>query len=203
MVVALLKTVRPHQWFKNVFVAAPLVFSRRLDDPRAAVRTIIAIGCFCLLSSAVYRLNAVLAGATAVPVYPSGWLLLCSLLLAALLGFGKRAHELRVSGDKRATQRVVLERYRPEVLRGLLRVLAVLTIAAYAAYTQSRHALGFFGTRRLAFTVPFVAFGVVRFLWMTGRKLDAESPTDSMLRDVPFLVNLALYAATIVFVIYR
>src|SRR2546423_9684998 len=59
MVVALLKTVRPHQWFKNVFVAAPLVFSRRLDDPRAAVRTIIAIGCFCLLSSAVYLLNDV------------------------------------------------------------------------------------------------------------------------------------------------
>jgi decaprenyl-phosphate phosphoribosyltransferase len=288
MVVALLKTCRPHQWIKNLFVAAPLLFSRRIDDSTAAVRTIIAVGCFCLLSSAVYLLNdivdverdrahplkrhrpiasgalpvrvariaaaafaatalvvgavlspmlagveagyltlniaysfwlkripfvdvaciafgfllRVLAGAFAIPVAPSGWLLTCTLLLASLLGFGKRAHELRISDDKRRSQRIVLERYRPGVLRKVLLTLAVLTTGTYAAYTQSQHAQGFFGTRRLAFTIPFVAFGVARFLWITGSKLDAESPTDSMLRDKPFLLNLVLYVLTIVLVIY-
>jgi decaprenyl-phosphate phosphoribosyltransferase len=288
MVVALFKTCRPHQWIKNLFVAAPLVFARRIDDPSAALRTVIAVLCFCLLSSAVYFLNdvvdverdrahplkrhrpvasgalpvsvarvaagafaivalviagllatelaavaasylalnvayslwlkripfvdvacislgyvlRVLGGAYAIAVPPSGWLLICTLLLAAFLGFGKRAHELRVSGEKRSTQRLVLERYRPDVLRKLLIILAGLTIAAYAAYSVSPHAIRSFSTWRLVFTVPFVAFGVIRFLWITGGKPDAESPTDSMLRDVPFLVNLALYVVAIVVIIY-
>src|SRR3954452_12574408 len=57
MVVSLLKASRPHQWIKNLFVAAPLVFARRVDDPTAVVRSLIAVACFCLLSSAVYLLN--------------------------------------------------------------------------------------------------------------------------------------------------
>jgi 4-hydroxybenzoate polyprenyltransferase len=288
MVVPLLKTCRPHQWIKNIFVAAPLVFAHRIDDPTATVRTIIAVVCFCLLSSAVYFLNdivdverdqahplkryrpiacgalplpvarvaaglfalsalaiaawlapplavvavvylalnlayslklkripfvdvacislgyvlRVLGGAYAIDVPPSGWLLLCTLLLAALLGFGKRAHELRVSGDRRSTQRLVLERYRPNVLRALLLILAALTILAYAAYTVSEHAVSSFSTWKLVFTVPFVAFGIIRFLHITSRKADAESPTDSMLRDAPFLVTLVLYAVAVVAVIY-
>ncbi len=269
-------------------MAAPLVFARRIQDPSAVLRTALAVGCFCLLSSAIYLLNdivdverdrahpikrhrpiasgalsirtariaalvmaclglgasallhvmfagvaagylvlnlaysfrlkrvpfvdvaciatgfllRVLGGAFAIPVPPSVWLLACTLLLSALLGFGKRAHELRVAGDKRSTQRAVLERYRPDVLRTLLVVLAALTTITYAAYTQSGHALAFFGTRLLALTVPFVAFGIGRFLWLTVRKPDAESPTDSMLRDGPFVINLAAYAAAILVIIY-
>lgn len=144
----------------------------------------------------------VLGGAYAIPVPPSGWLLSCTLLLAALLGFGKRAHELRVAGTRGGTQRVVLERYQPGVLRVVLLVLAALTTGTYAAYTQSAHAQTFFGTRRLAVTIPFVAFGIGRFLWMAQRHGDDESPTDAMLRDGLFLANLVLYAAAIVYVIY-
>ncbi len=289
MVVALLAACRPHQWIKNLFVAAPLVFARRIDDPHAALRALVAVGCFCLLSSSVYLLNdvadverdrlhplkrfrpiaagrlsvaaaracafalgatallvsavldlvfatvalgylglnlgysfglkrvpfvdvacialgfllRVLAGACAIPVPASGWLLACTLLLAALLGFGKRAHELRVAGTNSGSQRVVLDRYRPQVLRTLLLSLAALTTVAYAAYTQSGHARGLFGTRLLALTIPFVAFGILRFVWLTERKLDAESPTDSMLRDGPFLANLIIYAGAIVGIIYR
>jgi len=62
--------------------------------------------------------------------------------------------------------------------------------------------LSFFGTRRLVLTVPFVAFGVFRFIWITQRKIDSESPTDSMLRDAPFMINLLGYAVAIVSIIY-
>jgi decaprenyl-phosphate phosphoribosyltransferase len=288
MVVSLIKASRPHQWIKNLFVAAPLVFARRIDDVHADVRAVIAVACFCLLSSAVYLLNdlvdidrdrahpvkrhrpiasgalsiptaraaalafaviaiaasavlsfqlalvaasyvvlnlaysfwlkqipfvdvacislgfllRVLGGAFAIAVEPSGWLLVCTVLLAAFLGFGKRAHELRTAGEKRATQRLVLDRYPPGVLRKLLVLLAALTMATYAAYTQSPHAQTFFGTRRLAFTIPFVAIGVLRFLRITSAKDDAESPTDSMLRDRLFVLNLLVYAAAIVLIIY-
>jgi magnesium-transporting ATPase (P-type) len=129
-------------------------------------------------------------------------LLVCTILLASFLGFGKRAHELRTSATRGGKQRKVLDRYNPSALRILIYALAVLTTLAYAGYTQSHHALTFFGTRRLVLTVPFVAFGVFRFIWITQRKSDAESPTDSMLRDAPFMINLLGYAVAIVAIIY-
>jgi decaprenyl-phosphate phosphoribosyltransferase len=288
MVAAILKSSRPHQWIKNLFVAAPLVFSRRIDDAQAVLFTAVVVAGFCLISSSVYLINdivdvdkdrahplkrfrpiasgalpirtaklvalilgaagllltfsrgplpaeiaaaylvqnlaysfylkhvpfvdvailatgfllRVLAGAAAIPVEPSFWLLVCTILLASFLGFGKRAHELRTSAARGGNQRKVLDRYNPNALRVLIYLLAVLTTLAYAGYTQSHHALTFFGTRRLVLTVPFVAFGVFRFLWITQRKSDAESPTDSMLRDAPFMINLLGYAATIVAIIY-
>ena len=242
MVAAILKSVRPHHWVKNLFVAAPLVFARRIDDATALLHTSLAVAGFCLISSAVYLLNdlvdvekdrahplkrlrpiaagdlsvraaraaalvlglggllvtltlgllpaaiaaaylvqnlaysfrlkhvpfvdvasiaagfilRVLAGAAAVPVEPSFWLLICTLLLASFLGFGKRAHELRTSANRGAGQRKVLDRYNPNVLRVLVHLLAILTVLAYAGYTQSHHALSFFGTRRLILTVPFL-----------------------------------------------
>jgi hypothetical protein len=75
-------------------------------------------------------------------------------------------------------------------------------VIAYAVYTQSPHALGFFGTRRLILTLPFVVFGVFRFIWITHGKADAESPTDSMLSDAPFMINLLGYAVAILAIIY-
>jgi len=288
MVAAILKSARPHQWVKNIFVAAPLVFARRIDDVTALVHTSVAVAGFCLISSSVYLLNdlvdvekdrahplkrlrpiasgalsvrsakiaalvlavggllvtlslgvlpaaiaaaymvqnlaysfrlkhvpfvdvasiaagfllRVLAGAAAIPVEPSIWLLTCTLLLASFLGFGKRTHELRTSGSRGGDQRKVLDRYNPNVLRFLVNFLAILTILAYAGYTQSHHAQTFFGTRRLILTVPFVAFGVYRFTWITHGKADSESPTDSMLSDAPFMINLFGYAVAIVAIIY-
>jgi len=77
-----------------------------------------------------------------------------------------------------------------------------LVVFAGAAYTQAPHALRMFHTRSLILTVPFVAFGIFRFLWLVSRKSDDESPTDSMLKDRVFLLNLLLYAASIVGIIY-
>lgn len=144
----------------------------------------------------------VLGGAAAVPVPASGWLLSCTMLLAALLGFGKRAHELRVAGARGTSQRAALGSYNATVLRALLVLLAVLTTALFAAYTQSAHAQSLFGTRLLVLTVPNVAFGIVRFLWITNGRTDAESPTDSMLRDRWMMGNLLLYVVLSVAIIY-
>jgi decaprenyl-phosphate phosphoribosyltransferase len=288
MVLPLIRASRPHQWVKNSFVAAPLVFAQRMDDVTAVVRTLIAIACFCLLSSAVYLLNdlvdiekdrahpvkqlrpiaagklsvgaasaaavifaliglgvggwlslrfaavgalylvqnvaysfwlkriafvdvasialgfllRVLGGAYAIPVPPSWWLLSCTVLLAAFLGFGKRAHELRLFGQRSTELRAVLGSYHPGVLRALLISLAIATTAVYAAYTLSPHAKASFGTHGLVFTVPFVALGVGRFIHITATKTDAESPTDSMMRDGLFLLSILAYALAIVFVIY-
>jgi 4-hydroxybenzoate polyprenyltransferase len=283
--------MRPHQWVKNIFVAAPLVFARLVGDAHAAARTAAAFGIFCLLSSTVYLINdlvdvekdrahpvkrrrpiasgalpipvarglavvlgatalgaaamlgpglaffgaslaylmlnlvysfglkkvafvdvaclaggfllRVVAGAFAIPVPASKWLLACTLLLSSLLGFGKRAHELRISGnaeDARA-RRDVLGRYDLVTLRRLMLVLGVLTTATYTAYTRSWHALHVLKVQ-LVWTVPFVAFGIFRFNWITSRQADAESPTDSMMRDPLFVANLVLYAASVLVLLY-
>jgi hypothetical protein len=118
-------------------------------------------------------------------------------MLSSLLGFGKRAHELRVAGETGRAQRDVLHRYDAKTLRILMVVLGVLTTVAYILYTRS-----LVRTERLLWTVPFVGFGVFRFIWLAGSKTDAESPTDSMMRDAPFVANLVLYAAAVLGILY-
>ncbi len=144
----------------------------------------------------------VLEGALAIDVPPSTWLLACTALLSAFLGFGKRAHELRVAGAGGATQRDALTGYSATSLRWLMGLLGVLTSGSYAAYTQSNHAIQFFGTRNLIFTLPFVAIGIGRFLRIVNRQGDAESPTDSMLRDKLLMGNLVAYVVTVFAIIY-
>lgn len=288
---ALLKTVRPQQWVKNVFVAAPLVFARHLEDSTYLWRTAIAVLAFCALSGAVYTFNdvrdveadrvhpkkkfrpiaagelsergamiwagvlavgalatcfvlswklalfaglylaqnvaysvrlkhvafvdvgliasgfmlRVLGGAAAIDVPPSGWLLVCTALLATFLGLGKRAHELawaERTGQAHDT-RAALAGYRIPVVRVCMLVLALATCAAYVAYTVDEHTVRFFGTDQLAYSSPFVALGIVRFLFLALWWPKDDSPTEAMLKDPWFLLDLAAAVATILYIIYR
>jgi len=287
---ALLATLRPHQWVKNLFVAAPLVFSRNLGEPAYLVRTLLAVLAFCALSGAVYAFNdvrdieadrvhptkrnrpiaagrlsersaliaagvlavaalgccfgldwrcgalaaaylaqnvaysvklkevafldvaliasgfllRVQAGVYAIDVPGSGWLLVCTGLLALSFGFGKRAHELAwaAQSGQSATTRAALAGYRLDVLRVAMVALGAATCAAYVAYTVADHTVQSFGTDRLIYSSPFVALGILRFLWLALWRPRADSPTEAMLRDPWFLCDLAATAATILYVIY-
>lgn len=291
---AILKTLRPHQWVKNLFVAAPLVFSKRLTDADSVVLGGAAVAAFCALSGAVYVVNdlcdvekdrahpikrhrpiasgalpvrvawflaaalamiglggalliappfalvalgylvlnlgyslqikhvafldvmaiaagfllRVLAGAYAIDVEASPWLLACTALLAAFLGFGKRAHELAQAsaasegGGSLGKTRAVLDRYQASHLRAALYVLGAATCVAYVFYTQSAHTIDFFGTRAMIFTAPFCVAGIGRFLWLVTRHPTGDSPTEAMLRDWLFMLNLALWAGAVLAIIY-
>jgi len=284
----ILKTLRPHQWVKNIFVLAPLVFSRHLGDAETTLRAVGAMLIFCLLSGSVYAINdvldlerdrahptkknrpvasgkvppraasavavgliavsiagaaflgvgfslvasgylllnlaysaylkrlvfvdvlilasgfvlRVLGGALAAEVRASVWLLVCMFLLALFLALGKRSHELRTAGEKAAERRPVLRQYSPRLLQALRIATGVATMGAYAAYTLAPHTRAFFGTWMLVLTTPFPAFGLLRFLQLAGRGDGEESPTDTMIRDWPFLANLVLYAGAILAILY-
>jgi len=142
----------------------------------------------------------VLAGALAIGVPASRCLLLCTLLLSALLGFGKRAHELRIGGEGGHKHREVLSDYDPDVLKWLLIALGVVTPAAYLMYTRTHGAM-VFGNGWLVLTVPFAEFGIYRFVRIVNRTDTADSPTDSMLHDPAFVVNLVLYAAAVIAIV--
>ncbi len=157
------------------------------------------IDVLCIASGFILR---ILGGALAIGVPLSVWLFACTFLLAAFLGLGKRKHELLMAGGGAGKQRRVLERYQLEHVRLAMGWLAVATVASYAAYTFFGHTLSSFSPRDLVWTLPCVVFGVWRFNQLTNRADEGRSPTDLMLTDRPFLLNLAAWGAVVVTVIY-
>ncbi len=148
----------------------------------------------------------VVAGALAIDVYISEWLFGCTFLLALYLGFGKRQHELRLVQEGRADKvRKVLERYNPEHLDFTVLFVAGLTIACYTIYTLTaslpdqplRMERTPFASEWLPGTIPFVVFGITRFYQLINKD-SPHSPTDLLLRDVPFLVNGFLWGVAII-----
>lgn len=154
-----------------------------------------------VLMIALFFLMRVLAGAYAVDVEPSVWLLVCTFLLATFLGFGKRAHELATSA-RAAEQRAALARYNLKFLRWVLVGLAVAIFGVYVAYVRAPQTVAFFGTDRLIWTVPFPLFGILRFIGLATNRADAESPTEEMLKDWPFMLNLVAYTAVAFVALY-
>jgi 4-hydroxybenzoate polyprenyltransferase len=147
----------------------------------------------------------VVAGGIATGTPVSVYMYACTALLALFLGFGKRRHEL--AGENAGKQRSALRAYSGGSLDVAMGVTGVATIATYVAYTFDEATRKFFHSDLLWLTAPFTAFGIVRFLYLVsgraGRGLKAESPTQEMLRDVPFVLNLVLWIIVVVAIVYR
>ena len=285
----LLLTLRPHQWVKNVFVLAPVVFAREMFVLDLAVRSVGAFGVFCLLAGAVYTMNdlvdldgdavhpvkrfrplpsgrvplswgkwaavglviislggaaigpweffvtalsyfvlnvaysfrlkkiayvdvvvissgfvlRVLAGGFATHTEVSSYLILCTALIALFLGFGKRRHELAGIGKGGAKQRAALGGYTRRGLKWALRATGLATVAAYLAYTFDADTVEFFHSRSLWWTTIFVVLGVGRFLTLVRSRPKAESPTQEMLRDGPFVAIVFSWLVVVLWVVYN
>lgn len=288
MLLALLQSLRPRQWIKNLFVGIPLIYGQRLTDPTSVAITAGAFALFCLISGCVYILNdlvdvekdrahpkkrlrpipsgrlppavarrfavvcvplclalgyyleplyaavlgvyflqnvaysfklkqiayldvlsiaagfilRVLAGALALQIPASPWLLACTGLMAMFLGFGKRAHELAGS-DQAHRQRDALAAYNLTTLRILLVVIGAATLGVYVAYTLSDHVAELFGSHRLAYTTVFGVVGIVRFIHLATTRRDAESPTEEILRDPVFMINFVVWVGLSAAIVYK
>jgi decaprenyl-phosphate phosphoribosyltransferase len=147
----------------------------------------------------------VLGGGYAEGVHVSGYLTACTALLALYLGFGKRRHELALEHAGR--QRAALEAYSARSLNIALAVTGTATVATYIAYTLDPTTRAYFNTDYLWLTTPFTVFGILRFMRLVngraGRGLKAESPTQEMLRDVPFVLNLILWVLVVLALVYK
>jgi 4-hydroxybenzoate polyprenyltransferase len=131
------------------------------------------------------------AGAEAVDVRISPWLLLCTALLALFLALAKRRGELVLVGAQRTPGRPVLEGYSLELVDQLTGIVASSTVIAYAIYTLTAG-----HSRALLATVPFVVFGVFRYLLLMHRYDVGEEPEQVLLTDVPILIAVAGWIAT-------
>jgi decaprenyl-phosphate phosphoribosyltransferase len=289
----IVRTMRPHQWVKNLFVVAPVVFAKQLGRPELIKGGIGAFAIFCMLASAVYALNDLvdadadrvhpvkrhrpiasgvvsvatakamvialvvaalgaagaflplsfllvavgylannlaysfgmkkvpyldvmsIAGGFVLRVYAggfatntpvSGYMIACTAFLALFLGFGKRMHEL--AGANAAKQRAALERYSPNVILAAMSLTGLASVVTYALYSVDPHTRAFFASpdgleRWLWLTSIHPLVGVLRFVFITRRRTKAESPTQEMLRDVPFMLNLVVWIAEVVVIVYR
>ncbi|MBK8974718.1 MAG: decaprenyl-phosphate phosphoribosyltransferase [Planctomycetes bacterium] len=139
------------------------------------------------------------AGSAAIGVPSSGWLLLCTFFFATLLAFAKRRAELSALGGDVAT-RTSLRGYDTAFLDQALAVTASISLLSYALYTLDPATVEKHGKLLLA-TVPFVCFGVFRYLWLVRATDAAEDPARLLVRDVPLLVDGMLWLGTVVIAI--
>lgn len=285
----LVRMVRPHQWVKNVFVLAPIVFAKEIFEPSLLLRAGSAFFVFCLLAGAVYTINdvadvdadrlhpvkrrrpiasgrvpvglaklvagllivislggafaltpafflvaasyfglniaytlrlkhvayldvsciatgfvlRVLGGGLAARIEVSWYLFACTALLALFLGFGKRRHELTTAAARAGKQRVALEGYTKVGLDRALVITSLLTIATYFVYTLDPETRGFFRTDWLWTTTGLVVLGVLRFLYIVRNRPKAESPTQEMLSDGPFVAIVLGWVVLMMWVVYH
>ena len=288
MLPPLVRSLRPSQWTKNLFVLAPLVFGSRLGDRVAVGRALLALLAFCCAASAVYLVNdlrdreedrrhplkrlrplasgalkvpaavaailvliaaaaglaaclgagfavvlgaylllnllytlwlkhmvildvmciatffvlRVLAGAEATGVLVSSWLFLCTTFLALFLAFSKRRHEITLLAEGAAGQRPVLDHYSPAFLDQMINVVTASSVVSYALYAVAPETVAKFHTHRLVYTVPLVLFGIFRYLYLMYQHPEQRNPTEAILGDPPFLINLVLWGLAVVWIVY-
>lgn len=144
----------------------------------------------------------VLGGAVIINVAASQWLILCTILLSLFLGFSKRRHELVLLENNASSHRDVLEHYSPYFLDQMISVVTASTLVCYALYTMSKDTIEKLGTSKLIYTIPFVLYGIFRYLYLVHQKEQGGSPTEVMFTDKPMIVNVALWGIATVVLIY-
>jgi len=138
----------------------------------------------------------VVAGGAAIQVEISHWILICTTLLALFLSFAKRRHELLLLGKSGMNHRQVLEEYDPHFLDMMIGIVTASTVMSYALYTVSEETIRRFHTKSLILTLPFVLYGIFRYLYLIYHRNHGGDPTQSLLSDWPIVVNLCLWALT-------
>lgn len=279
--------MRPKQWFKNVFVFAPLIFDGKLFDLFYLAQTVAGFVLLCLISGTVYIINdladiendrthpkkrhrplasgalgiraatwaavliplvtlplgfllnpamgGILTGylgiqlayslwlkdvvivdvmivasgfllrvAAGVPLVDaerfSPWLYICMTLLALLIGFGKRRHELVLLKDEAGGHRHSLQEYNLALLDHVISIVTASTLLAYALYTFSAPNLP--ANQTMMLTIPFVLYGIFRYLYLIHVRGMGGAPEEIVLSDRPLQVAIALWGLSVVMVMY-
>lgn len=142
------------------------------------------------------------AGAAAIAVPVSQWLLVCTILLALFLGLSKRRHELTLLAQSASGHRKILEEYNPYLLDQMIGVVTASTLVAYIIYCTSPETTDKFGTANLVLTTPFPIYGIFRYLYLVHQK-GVGSPSEVLLTDRPLVACIALWGLAVIAIIYR
>jgi len=143
-----------------------------------------------------------LAGSVAIQVRISPWLILCALLVALFLGFAKRRQEIVLLGDSADRHRKILKEYSLPFLDQLIGIVTAATIVSYAIYTLSPEVTARLGSPLMIITLPFVIYGMFRYLYLVHLREKGGSPASDLLGDGPLLLCIFLWGVVSVGLIY-
>jgi len=175
-------------WGINVkFFATALLYFLVTVLYTFSLKHVVLVDLFALAGGFVLRAAA---GSFAVRVPNSEWLLLCTTLLALFLGLAKRRGELMALGDNPATRRILAD-YSIPMLDQMITIVASACVMAYSLYTF--FAKPNLGRPYMMATIPFVIYGLFRYLYLSHRRGVGESPESALLEDRPLLVNIGLW----------
>jgi 4-hydroxybenzoate polyprenyltransferase len=142
------------------------------------------------------------AGAVAIAVPISHWLLILIMLLALFLALSKRRHELVLLADGATGHRPILQEYSPYLLDQMIGVVTASTLVSYVVYTVSPETVAKFHTDYLGLTLVFPLYGIFRYLYLVHLKEGGGSPSDMLQNDRPLLACVALWAIAVAAIIY-
>lgn len=155
------------------------------------------------LISAGFMLR-ILAGTSGLGIAPSAWLLLCGLMVTLFLGFAKRRAELLVlevcTADRNLTRRV-LDDYSPAMLDQFIAVTAACTILTYGLYTVSPQAVAIHGSDSLIYTLPFVVYGIFRYVFLLHQRANGNDTAKDLMQDLHLLITLGAWLASTLWVL--
>ena len=144
----------------------------------------------------------VIAGGLVIRVPVSPWLIVCTTLLALFIALSKRRHELVLLGRRASHHRAILADYSPYFLDQLISIVTASTVVSYALYTLSPDVQSKFPGKRLEITIPFVLFGIFRYLHLIHHRDQGGNPTRSLFTDPVLLSVVLLWALSVVLIIY-
>lgn len=156
-----------------------------------------------VLTLAIGFVLRAVGGAVAIDVMISHWLFVCTILGALFIGLAKRRHEIVLLGEGASSHRPILDEYTPYLLDQMIVVAAASTLIAYIFYTISAETVAKFDTQWLGLTIPFLLYGIFRYLYLVHQREGGGSPSDLLLNDRPLLTCVVLWVAAVVIIIYE
>jgi 4-hydroxybenzoate polyprenyltransferase len=155
-----------------------------------------------ILSIAAGFFLRVFAGAEALRVPISSWLLLCTIFLSLFLALGKRRSELVMLGKDAVGSRPVLKQYNLGLMDQMVSVATAGTVLSYSLYTLSPETVEKFHSRNLWLTIPIVLYGIFRYLFLIFQRGEGGSPENILLMDTPLILSILLYLLVVVCILY-
>jgi len=156
------------------------------------------VDAFCIAVGFVLR---VIGGAYALSISPTGWIIVTTFFLSLFLGFGKRRNEMVMLEEECGAHRESLRHYHITILDQIIVSTGTIAIMSYALYTLDQTVVTKFGTDKLVYTIPFVAYGIFRYMHLLLRSKEGD-PTEVVTRDKGLIINGLLWIGTVAAIIY-
>jgi 4-hydroxybenzoate polyprenyltransferase len=174
------------------YLAIQLAYIWRLKET-------VILDVFCVATGFVIRAAA---GGLVIAVPISSWLIVCAIMLSLFLALAKRRHELTLLAQEAPGHRPSLKEYSPALLDQMIAVVTASTLMSYTLYTLSDVTIEKFGSDNLKYTIPFVLYGILRYLYLVHRRQMGGEPERALLTDKPLLLTILLYGIAVTIILY-